>query len=351
MENLQIHYSHGLEAIYQLEKVDPKTIRPFQPSSADFVSAPATASGEYLRPSFPLLGHLPLGPLVEESISSLLPQEPIEVLGFPLSLEQRLHAEGVVSLGDLGNLLQPESSRQAPWIQSHRREIRHRLQEHGFFGAKSQCRKIPWQSIRNILFYSVEPWRSASLFQHYGIPLPRNFLTKGFLEKDPSLLAEWRTGEISSFLKEVLKQMAQAFLLPWMMRRGGFASMEAIGERLFLASDDPAMAGQLLPLLAEICQWEQWAWEGVLPEGAPGIFCTDRFRAADVQKIFLLSRSFFYRAEAEYPFSDLVRLIFRESVKVWGNASVQQIENILASCPLFRISCDRNAKKWVRFEE
>ena len=150
-ETYKTAYSHGLEAIYALENIDIKSIRPILPLQANKAPGPKIVPQIFPEKLSDQL-ELDLGDAYRGWIDSFIKKEPIHVLGLSRHAEKCLLEHGKRVLGDLIHTNLKEFVFLKGMGQGHVDEIQQKLARYLEGRPLERCKKIDFASwIRSIV--------------------------------------------------------------------------------------------------------------------------------------------------------------------------------------------------------
>lgn len=305
-------YTHGLESIYKLECIDLKSVRKF--SGAVEQSVKKFSWEEASEPQL----SLDLGPFFRGWMVPSLLQEPTQVLQLSKPVEKTLLEKGYKTLGEL-----EKASLQSLGLgQGHIEEIRRKLK--GYIEGKPRLRisRIDFQSVVKCLFADLD-WKKASVFlSSYDIAdwlllSPADSVDVKKLSFDNRVMwqkevmdqmkNEPKALQVQSFFSSI----AETWIKPWMMVRGGLATREEILEGLLLRSTDPMFAKAALQLFLALGD----PFHALFP--ISGGFAASKTVQKVHEKIEKTALSYFKNPSAQIFLKDLDQWVAEEFAKDW----------------------------------
>jgi len=332
-------YSHGLEKIYEYEVVNPATVRTFAAKrivASDTQTKPSIKELPYLHVADL---HFDFGPAFSQSMQSLRLDEPIESFSLSPFALKAIISRGIKTVGELCKAL--------PQLQTlglgHQDELQQKV--------TAQLGKNPFTPVKTVNFVALvrlllnrcdakdrylllERFDLVSLF-----PLKPNELHE--IEKwDDSMrkkaLIRVREGYPRSYFETKLKEITQAFIVPWLQSRFGFARNDELGERLFMISehDDEKQFYSIIELL----QWllgSSSLYQLTLQPIAPDLYAQDTHARKQYEDIVKTVQSYFYSAHSRYPLYQLIQFLQRDFAMRWKDYPQSLIEKVIGYSPAF----------------
>jgi hypothetical protein len=139
-------------------------------------------------------------------------------------------------------------------------------------------------------------------------------------------------------------EMAQALVVPWMRRRNGIATKDEVVERMQRVAVNSECVEPFLALVSDLAG----DLGEFLEQPMAGVFCSDRWIAAEFKAVIACCRSFFVNRDVYYPIDQLVRLVLREFAKDWQALSESFVLQALTCCDAFHVRIDASGKRIVR---
>jgi len=348
-------YSHGLEAIYNVENVDLKTVRRINTHASESTKNTSSLPKTFLEPSTQL--EFDFGDAYKGCMDSFMLKEPINVLGLGTHVEKCLFEQGLSTLetlskADLNKLVYVKGIGQGH-IDEVRQKLRSYLEGHTLYGCQvidlvSWMRSLLAALSRKKVYVALEPFQMADLFSLS--PIESVEVRRLTVEKR----VEWRNEISPELLKKKdrvqndLKKIVNIFITPWINRRHGFATKNEILERLQRISLQQTLVPMVVDFFDAVYFSGSFAFGDYLVHTNDELFFVDRRAKEAYQNIIDTALTYFYQGDVYYPLSELVILIFREFAKKWGNYSVEFIEKTLRSSSLFRVRKEACGRLFIR---
>ncbi len=328
-------YSHGLEKIYALETVDPRTIRVMgNPSTSEEQKTKVNHQpGEF---SF----ELDFGTGFRDWITPCFLQEPIQVLGLSSQAEKNLLQQGWKTFKDLLSVDRTSLVHLKGFGQGHIDELNQKIS--AYIGSRSRhySRTIQWDAwLRSLL--SHLPIKEAKI-------VAESFSFDHAVAVPPHLSAEIRRmkpAERSAIYQRALKAMQEgpaqqearvrwneilnAFIYPWAGLRDGIVSDEEIFERVLCCSEGSIEGVKFLKTLLG----ENDFFGDRLVEVESGLYA---LYPQHYQSILEAASSYYYKATVYYSVEELTSLVYRQLVKNWTDCSMEEIRKVLLNSGNFR---------------
>lgn len=329
----QHSYSHGLEAIYTLENVDPKTIRPFQKPEKQ-----VCAKKKALQPQLldnPQIS-IDFGIGFRDWIEPLILHEPIQVLELSRFVEKNLLENGVVKLRDL------VSNRPIKGIGlGQRDEINHKLKEYLYQKPIEKSSSIDLLSFIKVLAFDGVRKKMAECLKKYRLDdgmslLPseamemKRMTPQGLKEWDSQALEELRHESKQRLVYDKVKEIAEALIKPWMRQRQGIVSEYDLLERLERVVIQPELLDNFLDFFGDVYHLKSSLFINSIPSPAQGVYCVDEWHCQAYQAIIKKTETYFYKKGISYSLETLIGWISREFAKEWVGFPDGMIEKALA---------------------
>lgn len=236
-------YSHGFESIYKLECIDLKSVRKF--AAVEEKPVLKTSKEETFEPLFDL------GPFFRGWMVPTLLSEPLAVLQLSKPVEKTLLEKGYRTLGDLEQAVFHDMG------QGHIEEVKRKLRQYTEGKPRQKVARIDFQSLVKCLFADLE-WKKVSVFLS-GFDIAEWVVLSPADSADVKKLSfdnrqKWSDEVLERVLKkqktleEFFSVIAETWIKPWMMARGGLATKEEITEALLLRSLESSFAKGALGL-------------------------------------------------------------------------------------------------------
>lgn len=328
-------YSHGLEKIYTLETVDPKSIRVM--GTGD--TAKQSNAPIYQKMESEPQSELDFGPVYRQWITPCFLLEPIHVLGLSTQTEKLFRGIDKNCVGDLINFDFAALVHVKGFGQGHIDEVQSKLRK---YVGERHCQKstqIDWPAwLRSmtsqlslkeakVFLDQFALGTSISVPAHIAMELrriskeERKMLYKQALE----VLRKTKLNDVNKRWSEIL----QAFVLPWMYLREGVASTGDLIERLECVSTEPEYVDKVLKLLCEITGYESSFANDLVPV-EENLYAVNAVNAGLVIRVLDLTKTYFYTAESCYQDTELSFWLARELAKDWVDCTQERISKLLS---------------------
>lgn len=339
-------YSHGLEAIYNIETVDLKTVRRIGEKAVEKLPSKKLWDDFIAVECEPEQLEFDYGAGYREWMESFVLQEPIQVLSLSKHAEKNLIEQGICTIQ---NLMQEDFSK---WVfmkgigQGHIDEVQQKLASYTQNKPLKRCSYIDFRSwLKGILgtysckkvFVALEPYKLEDLFTLS----PSESVEVRRLPLEKRL--EWRhemDSEFSIKKEEVFKDMGkvvEAFIKPWLLRRLGFATKEELVERLLRASNTPGMVSYSLDFFSSVFFYGRFPLEDYLSHIPEGVFFASVSHSRRYEQVVDKAMSYFYKDGAHYSLNELTTLLMREFAMSWEHFSPEFIKKVLRFSSKFRV--------------
>lgn len=349
-EEYKDSYSNGFEAIYAIEKVDLKTVRPFKGEESGLAVSPITVQN-YKR-SLPKKSavqlELDLGAQFNSFTTSLRLEEPIEVLNLSTPLLKKLLDCGLKTVRELLLLMQKDNPLGKGLGQGHLDEIKQSLDLHAGQEDFYCVQKIELLSLLKCLLGTLEKKAVHLFLSLYGLNGLFSLSAEvkaglrqlsGGKEQEYLALAmpEIRSVERCNFLSSALQKICQLFLMPWIYSRQGIATEEELLERIERHSESPQEMKKIWKLITETYYKGQDPLVSHFPLVERKLYAADERKREAFEKVVIQAKSYFYSAASFYPLKELVSLMIREKSAGWEAMPAQFIEKVLRYSSTFRV--------------
>lgn len=336
-------YSHGLEKIYALETIDPKSVKPLTLDPKIDLPDPAALHPQ-VSVNSPAQFEFDFGACWRNWITPCCLMEPLQVLGLAPQAEKVLINQGIKTLGDL---IQADNLnlRQIKGLgQGHIDELQHKTKS--YFGFQnSKCTHLvdlgAW--LRGIVA-NLEPKKAFVLLEKYGlsqalqIPAYLNIEIKRLTESGKEKIAADALLFIKQTMKEhILKRWEEitfAFFIPWLNKRQNIDLFEDLLERFECICIQTGWAQAMEVFLRDIFD-VPFAFEAILPKIMDQSFVSEKQDVEYFCTIYSMAEAYFYSPRVSYPLVDLVYYIQRELAKKWIASNPLTIEKALLCNPSF----------------
>jgi hypothetical protein len=339
---LKYSYSHGLEEIYKLEVIDPKTIKTISPSS----SSPLVYHEEPFDSNADPQMQLDLGPEWCGELDSFVLTEPIHMLGLSPSVEKIAYAHHLLCLQDLLKLDLQRFALHKGIGQGHVEEIKLKLNEYMQGKPIGKCKKVDLSSLlknalggldRKHVQLVLEPFRLGGMMPLTA--LERLEIKKMSLPEREAIRSGLQTqlaaGPVLEYVCEKLEQIISVFIKPWLRQRQGFGTTSELHERLERVSVQPESTKRMWECLSTLFFTGTTPFHGCLIEMGEGFFAADRHVQKDTQSVLERARTYFYHPEIIYPLTQLMGYLEREFALKWVAFPEGFIGAVLKKSPSF----------------
>lgn len=324
-------YSHGLENIYKVETIDLKTVRPLKAIELP----PEPTLKQFQKIDVQL--EFDFGPKYRSWVQPYLDREPIQVLqcSKPLEkwlLENGFHTIRALRFADLST---------EPFLrklgQAHREEVATKLRSYLYDKPLSQTRHFDSLSLLKALVGHLDRKKLAVALKPHHLEgfLALTPMEQAELKKvTPFEETEWKREVKSSidrvFLEESFQRIAEAWLAPWIERRGGVATLEELTEFLEMVSLDESVTRKFLTFIPIPLR-------ELLPSEGNLFFSSENAKreALKYEEILL---SYFPTNAYRYFVNELIGLVWNESSKRGEFPSHKLLSSILYLSPCFSLN-------------
>jgi hypothetical protein len=347
-------YSHGLEFIYALENVDPRSIRRLSVQNKKNTVSLSTQRPRPCLSKSPQL-ELDLGRDFREWIHPLILSEPIQVLELTRYAERVLMIHYKKTLANVLHCDFNELMLSKKIGQGHVQEIRDKL--HTYLAGKelSKTTRIDFTSFLRCLTGTMARKTVYVFLQNYDLEelltlLPSEGMEIRRLQEIKrqewiqAAFEELQMPERCLFVKEKMSEIAAAVLKPWMRSRLGFATAAELLERLECLSGQFNAVVKSLRLFSDLYFNKTFPFAANLYEVCPGVFSIDLWHKEIFHRITTKASSYFYKSSTYYPLDELVRWINRELAKEWEGFPEGYVEKVLSVSSNFHLRKAGNGK-------
>lgn len=335
-------YSHGLEAIYALENVDIKSVRRIETHPQPIQKKPEIERKTFVSQQ----ENLDLGEEFRGWIPSFVFKEPIHVLEISKHAEKILLENGIYKLKELKDAQVKNFAFLRGMGQGHIEEIRQKLNTYLEGQHLDRCIKVDFKSWLKSLVGALDRKKVCALLQSYDLahhfsltPSENVEIRKLTFEKKQEwkeeLIQKMTMPEQKKNVFEDMQKVFKAFIKPWVLQRGGFASHDELMEKLLRASTDSTTCTNVLQLFKDV-YFHQDFFSCFLHQIDPGIYCTDEYNACNYELIVDKACSYFYKTSVYYTLPELVSHLEREFSKAWIGFPDGYVEKVLRLSPTFR---------------
>lgn len=358
-ETVKQAYSHGLEAIYALEAVDPSSIRIFtgnhQHKSQQLQNS---CNIPLIEENEPQQQEFDLGPSYRNWIPPFFPNEPIQVLHLSLLAEKMLLANGKTRIADLIAERNTGFSQLKGIGQGHIDEIHRQLDTHIRGRNLHRAYTIDFQGWIQKLFGAMERKKVKVFLDRaqlgYFIELTPSEANE-VKRLTPQTKKEWIDevqGQLSSeLIKEDFSLVIDAFVRNWMCGRSGLSTEREIFERLENAAVDPEFAFRALPFLQETFFSGQSPIDLFLCRVEKGVYAANSELADRYNRVLNEALTYFYSPNATYRLDKLMGLLLNEFGKQWDDLTTDFLLRSLRLSTRFRVRKGLDGHQFIQLSE
>jgi hypothetical protein len=338
-------YSHGLEKTYAIETININSIRKLHVPSPKTPTPSNDPIPVFQLPASNQL-EFDFGQGFREWISPLFLDESIRSLGLTPLAEKCLEKNGKWKLRDLlGNNFQDLVFLKGMG-QGHIDEIQSTLKNYVNNRSLQHEYVLSWESWIKSLSATFERKKSYIFLEKFDLsdlisltPAENVEVKRLAAEKKEAWLAEaeayFLADESQVSVQRRMQEMVDAFIKPWMMRRGGLATTNELSERLKKVSSMQKWFEPGFHFFNHLYFKERPCFELYLIELEPGLFCANATLAQLYQNIIARSHSYFYQASARYLMGHFLTLLEHEYLKEGEAFSHPLAEKMLRSSGKF----------------
>lgn len=328
-------YSHGLESIYKLECIDLKSVRKFSAVEEKPIVKPSWE--EELEPQL----SLDLGPFFRGWMVPSLLQEPVQVLQLSKPVEKTLLEKGYKTLGEL----EQASLQNLGLGQGHIEEVKRKFRLYTEGKPRKRLTRIDFESLVKCLFGAFE-WKKVHVFlSSYDIaewmvlsPADSADIKKLSFDNRLRWSDEVEKQVDATALEVIFAEIAETWIKPWMMRRGGLATKEEIMESLLLRSLDPVFARGALDLFFTFGNPLKSLYS------ISGGFAASKSVYEMHERIEHTALSYFKNPSTVIPLKDLSLWVASEYAAMWESILP---ENTIRFSPCFDLYRDGKSGEWM----
>lgn len=329
----QVAYTHGLERIYSLETVDISSVRTIGQAKPQVLEVKKNPKKVPHQLCFDF------GPGFRSWMTPIVWHEPISVLGLSHHTEKALQDAGKCTLADVRDF----DFQQLSLGRGHVDEIISKLESYLDGVDTDKTTIFDVGSCLRALLSHCECRASYAFLQNYSLQdlcllsasavteLKRAPLEKIFRLKENALTALQSTSS-KQLAHELLTEVLNAFVVPWMRRRGGVATESEMVEHLEKASYPSKSLKPFLSLIKDV-----YGRLDLFLESISGVFCSDHWIAEETYRVIQCVYSYFYRKDVWYELKHLTQLVQNELAKQWICVGSEFVKRILSACSLFRV--------------
>lgn len=340
-------YTHGLEQIYTLETIDPSTVKKIQ-ISEPVIEEPVKKESEDQNDLWNGQYELELGDEFRSWMPPLFLKEPVQMLELSQRAEIVCQDQGVERIIDLIGLDFNDWIGEKGVGQGHIDEVQLKLRNYINGRSLERSYSMEWGAFIRSLTVGLERKKAYLLLESYGL---ETYLPLSPIERMESLNLQDQTKKVwmeealqgfkkdqrVTFVKETLTQMIRVFLSSWIRARGGVVNIYEVVERTERVSDDAEAVSKVIRFIEEIYKLDTHPLASGLVEVDQGLYCPDRITANAYHKICEKTKSYFYRSDLVYSFSQLIDFLAKEFGSLWEGFPKILAETSLKRSSLFRV--------------
>lgn len=344
-ETYKTAYSHGLEAIYALENVDVKSIRPIHTPQNP---PPKKVFIEHIIEKQPDQYEFDFGDSYRGWIDAFIKQEPIHVLSLSRHAEKCLIDHGKKVLDDLIHANLREFVFLKGMGQGHVDEIQQKLNNYLEGRPLTRCTKIDFASWIRSIAAAFDRKKVYTLMEKYNLsdlfslsPAESVEARRLTLEKKGDWIQEMRIQLQEPMLRETVREqirkVVNVFIKPWMKRRHGFATQEELEERIERLSINPVEAKLAMAFISDIYFDNGFPFKEYLLTIDKKIYCINSIVHADYCDVVKKASSYFYKPQTAYPLAKLVEYLEKEFSLSWEGFPEGYLNKVLRITPSFSV--------------
>lgn len=255
------------------------------------------------------------GPKFRDWIVPFVDQEPIQVLNCSKQVEKWLLDQNIATLGALRFTDLSTETYLRKLGQGQRDEITLKLKEYLHNKPIKKTTSVDFLSLLKSATAHIDKKKLWVCLKPYGLegwlqlsPLEQAEEKKMTLHEKMAWVKEAEEQVRRDLFADAYKKMIEAWILPWIEKRGGMASAEELNEYLELRSLDATVAAKVL----SFCPID---YELYLPVESGRIYSSllEQSRHRNIRKVL---KSYFPTSTFKYEWSVLVRLVLEELSKM-----------------------------------
>lgn len=331
-------YSHGFESIYAFETIDTSSIRVMNTAPTQPITATVDIKEQSpVQPEFSF---------IRSSISPFFLKESIEILKLSSHAERFLRALGHELIQDLLHLDFNDLSFLRGLGQGHIEEIRTKLKE--FIQGRSLEGRttVDYISWARSLFRGMDKRVVGVVFEKFGLMnhLPLNTSERVEIKKLPQeRKQEWlyqfkeTCRSHHATFDESLHSIFEAFVKPWMLARGGFASAAELCEFGWRLGDERSSAEYVLAMFSELFCDGAHPFFRLQESLIPGVYVAHYESYRMITRITKVLRSYFYDESLEYSLEELISWVEREFACAWIDLNSTALKKAIRCSPAYEV--------------
>jgi hypothetical protein len=349
-------YTHGLEDIYAIEKIDLSTVVKMGSKAETEVSGLEGAKPfSDLAEKRPPPQHedygqleLDLGMPFRKWMESPVLEESIKALGLS---EQAFHCLKDLEKWRVRDLLETDFE-QADVLKAiglgHIDEVKNKLQD--FLKEKSlyRSRFIDFASLLRAFFAREETKsahicvRSYELEALFELSAPAMREVSAFegerkLDQEKRALQSMRLDRNRAWVESWMKDFTEVFLKPWIRARHGLVTINELWERVERVSMNPLVARKVIHFFADGILEKEEILSSQLIQLEPDLYAADSHAKEMYHAAMGKMMTYFYQPTIVYPLKDLEILLERELARKWEGYDEGYIEKLLRYSGRFRV--------------
>lgn len=344
-ETYRSSYSHGLEAIYKLENVDLKTVRPIEVRSTTFSEKPKQT---LIKQAIPQQSELDFGPSFRNWIEPFVLIEPIQVLGLSKHAEKTLIDNQKTLLKHLIEADLQSFIFYKGLGQGHVDEIRLRLTEYIAYKPLKQTKTLDLASWIKSIVAAQERKKIYVLLEKYRLneiislsPLETVEVKRLTLEKKQEWIQEatqyLAQPQIQQKVLEQLQNVVDTLIKPWIRLRGNLATSLEIQERFQRICEQPLLVDDTILFFSEVFFNKQNLFSKTLVRLESHLYGSDLWVLNSYYTMIEKAKSYFYHEEVSYLFKELKCYLEKDFAKHWMSFEKIFFEKVLKLSSFFEL--------------
>lgn len=341
-------YSHGLEKIYDLEVVNPATVRPLSIPVAS-IQKPSTSTQKAELPRDCDIG-LPFGKQFETAMLSPRLDEPIESLALSPFAMKSLTPYGCKTICELHQALYTMKG----LGQGHIEEIKEKIATYLGPFPLSKRTTVDFLSLIRIAFHGVDAkdryffLHSFSLGQLFPLkPNELHEIDKWSQEMKEKAFKRVQSAASKESIATKLDDIITVFVKRWLFDRGGFAKGYELEERLLMIGEGIREKEFYNTLKILEMLFGESIFQRSLVSIGDDFYVSDVPTANVCARVVERAKSYFYKATTTYPLEKLSILLEREFAILWQGFPEGFIEKLLRQSPMFMLSRNSIGKVFI----
>lgn len=343
-------YSHGLEEIYTLENVDPKTIRTFGEEPEEEKIEQKNEGKEVKEYTLPdiLQYQFNFGGVYQQTLPSFLLQVPLFAVGLSDNAVKALRKEGLYYVKDVVDVPWNDLIQEKGIGQGHIEELKKQLGE--FLGNKEliDCQEVNYRALLLSLVQEEEQSKQYCYLEQFGLQslikktaTMRVELKRLIDEEKQSWIREgaalFQTVDRVGLLRTNIRSLLDTFVIPWLGNKGGFALDYEICDRLEQVAEDPSFFYSTWSFISTTYFPHESILSQFLPSLDKRVFFANVQEFDRFQMIEEKALTYFYQDELIYPLKDLVFWISRELASSWKSIERDYLQKVISYSSSFYV--------------